>query len=126
MASGRHGQTSATHASSPRARDDNTTGTAPSGFSPHKPAKRPLTMPRSTAQSTGYCDAVHGGAKGALPVARGHVAGQGPPVVLAHPFGHVLGRFRPEQVQGLLEQQYEQVVTTSEQVECGVVADHGE
>ena len=52
------GQTTAAHASSPRAReDDSTTGTDPSTASPHRPASSPLTMPRSTAHSTGYCDA---------------------------------------------------------------------
>ena len=49
----RPAQARAAQVSSPRAREESTTGVGPSGASPQRPDKSPLTIPRSTAHSTG-------------------------------------------------------------------------
>ena len=71
----------------------------------------------------GVGDGVHGGAQGPLAVAGGHLPGQGAAVLLADPFGHALGRHRPEQLERLLQQEDQQIVAAGQQVEGGVVAD---
>ncbi len=49
----RPAQARAAQVSSPRAREESTTGVGPSGASPQRPDKSPLTIPRSTAHRTG-------------------------------------------------------------------------
>ncbi len=152
------GQTTAAQASSPRARDDDsTTGTVPSGSFAAQPGEQSLDhAPVDRAQhrvlrggvaeravvghhrggrplvlgvggepvgGQGVGDGVHGRAQRPLPVARRHLAGQRPPVLLADPLGHALGGQGSEHLEGLLEQQHQQVVASGQQVEGGIVAD---
>ena len=83
----RGAQAEAVQASSPRAREDRITGSACCDAVPHSPASSPLTMPRSTAHSTGlvllaspkgHCSAIDGGGLAAvLGVGGEAVGGQG-------------------------------------------------
>ena len=68
-------------------------------------------------------DGVHGGAQRTLAVAGRHLSGQGAAVLLADPLGHALCGTGAEQLQGLLQQEDQQVVASGQQIECGVVAD---
>ena len=82
-----------------------------------------LGVGREPVGGQGVGDGVHGGAQRALAVPGRHLPGQGTAVLLAHPLGHALGGQRSEQLERLLEQEDQQVVAASEQVEGRVVAD---
>ncbi len=74
----------------------------------------------------GVGNGMHGRPQRALALSRGHLASQGPAVVLADSLGHGFGSLWAQEVECFLEEEDEQVISAGEEVERGVVADDPE